>query len=114
MKQIKDQPGVPLIDLALDHTNILVRKDRKIAIPADLKGKRVWDPKYQETAVLWSRGIIEYEFGLLARDIEWFMKRGADKSHGEATGFQRPPSVRLNQIPRQHQCWRNAGSRRFG
>jgi hypothetical protein len=44
MKQIKDQPGVPLIDLALDHTNILVRKDRKIAIPADLKGKRVWDP----------------------------------------------------------------------
>ena len=81
------------------HTNILVRTDRGIAVPADLKGKRIGVPEYQQTAALWSRGILEHEFGVSARDIEWFMERGPDKSHGGATGFQPPPGVRLNQIP---------------
>jgi 4,5-dihydroxyphthalate decarboxylase len=81
------------------HTNILVRADRGIAQPQDLRGKRVGVPEYQQTAALWSRGILEHEFGVPARDIEWFMERGPDKSHGGATGFQPPPGVRLNQIP---------------
>lgn len=81
------------------HTKILVRTDRGIKVPSDLKGKRVGVPEYQQTAALWSRGILEHEFGVSARDIEWFMERGPDKSHGGATGFQPPPGVRLNQIP---------------
>jgi len=81
------------------HTNILVRTDRGIAVPADLRGKRVGVPEYQQTAALWSRGILEHEFGVSARDIEWFMERGPDKSHGGATGFSPPAGVRLNQIP---------------
>jgi 4,5-dihydroxyphthalate decarboxylase len=81
------------------HTNILVRKDSGILLPADLKGKRVGVPEYQQTAALWSRGILQHEFGVSARDIEWFMERGPDKSHGGATGFVPPEGVRLNQIP---------------
>lgn len=81
------------------HTNILVRTDRGIARPEDLRGKRVGVPEYQQTAALWSRGILEHEFGVHARDIEWFMERGPDKSHGNATGFKPPQGVRLNQIP---------------
>ncbi len=81
------------------HTNILVRTDRGILKPEDLKGKRVGVPEYQQTAALWSRGILEHEFGVLARDIEWFMERGPEKSHGGATGFKPPEGVRLNQIP---------------
>ena len=34
-----------------------------------------------------------------ARDIEWFMERNPDKSHGGATGFMAPTGVRVNQIP---------------
>lgn len=81
------------------HTNILVRKDRGILRPGDLKGKRVGVPEYQQTAALWSRGILEHEFGVNAKDIEWFMERGPEKSHGGATGFKPPEGVRLNQIP---------------
>jgi 4,5-dihydroxyphthalate decarboxylase len=81
------------------HTNILVRTDRGIVQPQDLRGRRVGVPEYQQTAALWSRGILEHEFGVPARDIEWFMERGPDKSHGGATGFEPPPGVRLNQIP---------------
>ncbi|MBA2690775.1 MAG: hypothetical protein H0U63_08230 [Burkholderiales bacterium] len=81
------------------HTNILVRTDRGITVPTDLKGKRVGVPEYQQTSALWSRGILEHEFGVRACDIEWFMERGPDKSHAEATGFTPPKGVKLNQIP---------------
>lgn len=80
------------------HTGILVRADRGIDTPQDLRGKRVGVPEYQQTAALWSRGILEHEFGVSPREVEWFMERGPDKSHGGATGFKPPQGVRLNQI----------------
>jgi 4,5-dihydroxyphthalate decarboxylase len=81
------------------HTMIQVREGAGINAPADLKGKRVGVPEYQQTAALWSRGILQHEFGVHASEIEWFMERGPDKSHGGATGFKPPEGVRLNQIP---------------
>jgi 4,5-dihydroxyphthalate decarboxylase len=80
------------------HTRILVRRDC-IALPADLKGKRVGVPEYQQTAAIWSRGVLTHEFGVQPSDIEWFMERPPDKSHGGATGFAAPAGVRLNYIP---------------
>jgi 4,5-dihydroxyphthalate decarboxylase len=81
------------------HTLTLVRTDRGIETPADLRGKRIGVPEYQQTAALWARGILEHEFDVRARDIEWFMERGPDKSHGTATGFVPPEGVKLRQIP---------------
>lgn len=80
------------------HTNILVRTNSAIRSPTDLRGKRVGVPEYQQTAALWTRGVLEHEFGVAARDIDWFMERGPDRSHGAATGFQPPQGVRLTQI----------------
>ena len=80
------------------HTRILIRGDAGIASPADLRGKRVGVPEYQQTAAIWGRGVLQHEFGVQAREIEWFMERGADKSHGGATGFAPPAGVRVNQI----------------
>jgi 4,5-dihydroxyphthalate decarboxylase len=81
------------------HTSIIVRTDAGIAAPADLRGKRIGVPEYQQTWAIWSRGILQHEFGVHARDIEWFMERNPDKSHGGATGFTAPAGVRVNQIP---------------
>ena len=81
------------------YTSIIVRTDSGIAVPADLRGKRIGVPEYQQTWAIWSRGILQHEFGVHARDIEWFMERNPDKSHGGATGFTAPPGVRVNQIP---------------
>ncbi len=81
------------------HTRILVRSDRGIKTPQDLRGKRVAVPEYQQTSAIWSRGILHHEFGVDARDIEWFMERTPDMSHGGSTGFTPPPGVRLNRIP---------------
>lgn len=81
------------------HTGIIVRNDRGIKTPADLKGKRIGVPEYQQTSALWSRGVLQHEFGVHPKDMTWFMERTPDKSHGAATGFKPPPGVNLNQIP---------------
>jgi 4,5-dihydroxyphthalate decarboxylase len=81
------------------HTRILVRADAGISAPADLRGKRVGVPEYQQTAAIWSRGVLRHEFGVEPREIEWFMERPPDRSHGGATGFKPPDGVRVSHIP---------------
>ena len=81
------------------HTGILVRTDAGINAPADLRGKRIGVPEYQQTSAIWSRGILEHEFGVKAKDVDWYMERAPERSHGGSTGFTPPPGVKLNQIP---------------
>jgi 4,5-dihydroxyphthalate decarboxylase len=81
------------------HTWIWVRRDRGIEAPADLRGKRVGVPEYQQTAAVWARGVLQHEFGVRADEIEWFMERTPETSHGAATGFVPPPGVRIEAIP---------------
>ena len=81
------------------HTTVLVRKDAKIDTPADLKGKRIGVPEYQQTAALWARGVLQHEFGVAPKDMEFWMERPPSRSHGGATGFKAPPGVTVNQIP---------------
>jgi len=92
--------GIPVFTTrAFYHTAILVRTDAGIDEPADLKGKRVGVPEYQQTAALWARGALQHEFGVAPKDMEFFMERTPDISHGGSTGFTAPPGVTVNQIP---------------
>jgi 4,5-dihydroxyphthalate decarboxylase len=81
------------------HTTTLVRCDAGINVPADLRGKRVGVPEYQQTAALWARGVLQHEFGVHPKDMEFWMERPPSRSHGGATGFKPPPGVTVNQIP---------------
>ena len=81
------------------HTRVLVRRDAGIERPQDLKGKRVGVPEYQMTAALWTRGALQHEFGVAPRDMEFWMERTPEHSHGGATGFTPPPGVVVHQIP---------------
>jgi 4,5-dihydroxyphthalate decarboxylase len=81
------------------HTEILVRRAAKIDRPADLKGKRVGVPEYQQTAALWTRGALEHEWGVTARDMEWWMERAPSHSHRGAVGFEPPRGVVIRQVP---------------
>ena len=78
---------------------ILVRKGARIEGPADMKGKRVGVPEYQQTAAVWSRGILEHDFGVAPSDMEFWMERAPSHSHGGATGFKPPPGVTVHRIP---------------
>lgn len=81
------------------HTGILVARKAGIDKPADLKGKRVGVPEYQQTAALWARGVLQHEFGVEPKDMEFWMERTPEKSHGGATGFTPPAGVVVKQIP---------------
>lgn len=81
------------------HTWAWVRTSAGIERPEDLKGKRVGVPEYQQTAALWGRGALQHEFGVAPTDMEWFMERTEEVSHGGATGFKPPAGVKFNRIP---------------
>jgi len=92
--------GIPVFTTRMFfHTRILVRKDAKIDKPADLKGKRVGVPEYQQTAALWTRGILQHEFGVSPTEMEFWMERVPSHSHAGGVGFKAPPGVTINQIP---------------
>jgi 4,5-dihydroxyphthalate decarboxylase len=80
------------------HMWSIVRADSGIEKPGDLRGKRVGVPEYQQTAAVWSRGILQHEFGVEPREIEWYMERSPEMSHGGSTGFTPPPGVKMSYI----------------
>jgi 4,5-dihydroxyphthalate decarboxylase len=53
------------------HSAIYVRTDRGISRPQDLKGKRIGIPEFQQTAIVWVRGILRDLYGVGVRDIVW-------------------------------------------
>ena len=84
------------------HTGILVRRESGISKPADLKRRRVGVPEYQQTAALWTRGVLEHEFGVAPTTMEFWMERLPEHSHAGAVAFKAPPGVTIHQIP-EHQ-----------
>ncbi len=81
------------------HAAILVRRGAGIETPADLKGKRVGVPEYQQTAALWARGALQHEFGVEPRQMQFWMERMPSHSHRGALGFTSPPGITIHQIP---------------
>jgi len=83
------------------HTEIMVRRDAHIEKPADLRGRRVGVPEYQQTAALWTRGVLQHEFGVEPKQMEFWMERVPSHSHRAAIGFVPPPEVTVHQIPQE-------------
>ena len=78
---------------------MLVRKDARIDKPADLKGKRVGVPEYQQTAALWIARRAAARIRRPAQGHGILDGAPPSRSHGGATGFKPPPGVTVNQIP---------------
>jgi len=45
--------------------------------PEDLKGKRIDIGDYQQSLGLWTRGILQAEFGVRPEDMIWYQERGS-------------------------------------
>lgn len=64
--------GVPVfLSRAFRHSAIYIRTDRGIRGPADLAGRTIGLPEYQQTAALWVRGILREHYGVDTRRIAW-------------------------------------------
>jgi 4,5-dihydroxyphthalate decarboxylase len=57
------------------HKSIFIRNDRGIETPADLRGKRIATPGYSSTSLTWIRGMLQDEYGVSPRDVEWVQSR---------------------------------------
>jgi 4,5-dihydroxyphthalate decarboxylase len=70
------------------HSCIYVRTDAGINKPEDLKGKRVGTSQYSSTALMFMRGMLQHEYGVLDSDMHWFM--------GGLNTFTEQPLIPLN------------------
>lgn len=77
--------GVPAFpSRAFRHSAVYVRTDSGISGPADLEGRAVGLPEYQQTAALWVRGILRDRHGVDTRRIAW-------RTGGERVPISLPP-----------------------
>lgn len=81
------------------HSAIYVRTDRGIKSPADLKGKLVGLPEYQQTANVWMRGIFKEEYGIDPSDLHWRTGGQDEPGRDERTPLKLADNIDLRAIP---------------
>ena len=86
---------------SFSYTGILFRSSSGVRRdhPEDLKGKRFGIGDYQQTVGLWTRGILQMEFGVRPEDMVWYQERGEHFSHTGAAaeaGLKFPSTVTLH------------------
>ena len=80
--------GIPVfLSRAFRHSAIYVRTDRGIRTAADLAGRTIGLPEYQQTAALWVRGILREHYGVDTRGIAW-------RTGGERVAITLPAGLR--------------------
>ena len=72
----RDYTLVPVFPLRVfRHKSIFIRTDRGIRKPRDLRGKKVATPGYSQTSLTWIRGILQDEYGVSPKDIQWVISK---------------------------------------
>lgn len=74
------------------HGFIYINRNKGIEKPSDLIGKKIGVKAYQVTAVLWLRGMLEHEYGVPHRSIDWYSDLDEDLD------FRPPEGVRLTRV----------------
>jgi 4,5-dihydroxyphthalate decarboxylase len=81
--------GVPVaLSKIFRHSCIYVRSDAGIKTPQDLKGKRVGTSQYSSTGLVFMRGMLRHDYGVMPEDMHWHM--------GGLNSFVEPPLIPLN------------------
>src|SRR5919206_1326579 len=81
------------------HAQLSIHVDSGVKQPDDLAGKRIGVGEYQQTAALWTRGVLEHDFGVSQYRVHWYMERTEELSHGGATGFRPPEGISFQRVP---------------
>ncbi len=75
------------------HSYIFVNVEAKIHRPADLKGRHIGLRTFQTTAGVWARGILQHDYDVDLRTIEWLTQDEEDLPLRAAEHF------RLHRVP---------------
>jgi len=74
------------------HSYVWVNSRAGIEKPQDLKGKKVGIADYSMTALLFTRGFLQHEYGVAPQDIHWFRRRS------EHVPIEIPAGIRIDSI----------------
>jgi 4,5-dihydroxyphthalate decarboxylase len=74
------------------HGFIFINTTKGIRQPADLIGRKIGVKQFQATAIVWMRGILEHEYGVPQKSIEWFSELD------ETVEFTPPPDLKINRL----------------
>jgi 4,5-dihydroxyphthalate decarboxylase len=66
-----------------------------VKTPADLKGRRVGIPEWAQTAAIYSRGLLEHQYGLKLADIAWVQAGVNEPGRTEKVALKLPAGVSL-------------------
>jgi 4,5-dihydroxyphthalate decarboxylase len=75
------------------HGFIFVNTSKGIRKPTDLIGRKVGTKGYLFTAGLWMRGILEHDYGVPHKSVQWFSETDED------VDFTPPPGLDITQVP---------------
>jgi 4,5-dihydroxyphthalate decarboxylase len=81
------------------HSGIFVHTGSGIMEPKDLIGKRVGNPEFQLTAVVWIRGILSDEYGVPVSSVQYFTGGQEDPGRIEKAAVKLPPEIKVQSIP---------------
>ncbi len=92
--------GVPVFpSRAFRHSGVYIRKDRGIAAPADLKGRKIGIAEYQVTANVWIRAFLEEDFGVPAQSIHWIRGGIEEPGRPEKINIKIPDGIHMTDAP---------------
>jgi len=83
------------------HGYFFINTTKGIGSPTDLKGKRGGVPEYSQTASVYMRGLLQHEYGVHPRDIEWVQGRADRLAHSLPADVQlrlAPPGTELGDL----------------
>jgi len=79
-----DLIGLPIFLVrCFPHSGIFVHVDSGIQEPRDLEGRRVAAGEYRMSIAVWARGILNEDYGVDLRSIEWCTARAEQDLHPE-------------------------------
>jgi 4,5-dihydroxyphthalate decarboxylase len=85
--------GIPVFpSRVFRHSYIWINTKSGIQKPQDLIGKRVGIADYSMTALLFTRGMLEHQYGVSPKDIYWYRNRS------EHVSIKTPPGIRIENI----------------
>ena len=86
--------GIPVfLHRRFRHEFVFVNTTKGIRAPKDLIGRKVGVKSFQASAILWMRGILENEYGVPHKSIDWYAELDED------VAFAAPPDLRLTTLP---------------
>ncbi|MBI76986.1 MAG: 4,5-dihydroxyphthalate decarboxylase [Rhodospirillaceae bacterium] len=86
--------GIPVfLHRRFRHGFMFINTTKGVKSPKDLIGCKMGVKQFQSSAQLWMRGILEHEYGVPHRSIEWFSELD------ESIEFEPPKNLKLTRLP---------------